>query len=207
MLRFRHLALSLGLTFLLVIPALSQGMSAKLTVPGAPPTVIELKNEWEFWTNVRDFLKAPEEGTLSAELPGGAWSFTKKGDTVLSSRGGNPAEELPAKDLLAEVENLLKEGPLDRCQANLADSKIALTMWFVDHQDVYPASLDALAPSYLLQVLYCPISGVVPYKYEQLEGGKGFRLSCPSDHSPDQAPQVGNDKETEDLVRSAKPEE
>lgn len=100
-----------------------------------------------------------------------------------------------------------QETPLSVCQSNLYNSQLALTMWFIDHDDTYPKSLDVLVPDYFVHNLYCPLAGTTPYVYEVLDGGKAFKISCPSAHGAEgKAPSAASDSEMEAEVRAAKPD-
>lgn len=82
-------------------------------------------------------------------------------------------------------------------------------MWWCDHGQSYPESLAVLEPDYLVQNFLCPLVGATPYRYERLDDGKGFRVSCTADHGPEGAeepPSETSDPQTEAELLELKPD-
>lgn len=89
---------------------------------------------------------------------------------------------------------------LGTCKANLVNSKLVLTMWFADHEGVYPATQAALVPDYFLQSVHCPTAKAEDYSYLRSEDGKTFTLTCPGNHQVEgetEPPTIASDADTE----------
>ena len=201
-----HLAgLVLLLIALLTTGTIAETLRAIVSYEGKAAKEISLKNEWALWEPLRDFLTSPQDGTMRVALIRREWLLEKKGDKIRMTEGEQVNEGQTA-DLLAEFKEIYSSTPLEVCKANLLNTKYACTMWFIDHDDLYPTALSALVPDYFLRPVYCPISTGAHYNYERASDGKSFQVRCLSDHGTEPKPSVSSDAETEAKIRELKPD-
>jgi len=83
------------------------------------------------------------------------------------------------------VPNFLRarsSGSLTACQSNLKNIGTGMEMYASDNADLYPDSLDAVAPDYLRQIPTCPAAGSNTYRYESAPDYSAYTVFCQGNH-------------------------
>ena len=199
-----HLYSLLLLAFLTAISP-AETLSATVHYQGKPAEEIKLEHEWALWEPLQAFLTSSQDGSMHVNLLSREWLLEKNGAKTRMTEG-EQVNEGQTTDLLAEFKEMYSAPPREVCEANLLNTKYACTMWFIDHEEVYPADLGALVPEYFLRSVYCPISTGAHYKYEKAPDGKSFQATCVSDHGGEEKPSISSDSQTEAKIRKLKPD-
>jgi hypothetical protein len=113
-------------------------------------------------------------------------TFVRKGQQVTASVPGEPEQTMSIEEAKTNLALARARGMLTACKSNLKNTGVALEMWAVDHEGLYPESLSVLAPNYLKVLLQCPASGTDTYSatYKRMEEPVFYRMHCSGDHSP-----------------------